>query len=95
MGECLLKPLTPRHSKEEFARRGQDIYEREIRPRLQPADQGKFAAIDIESGEYEIDQDDFIATERLLSRVPDAQMWLERIGEPAAYRIGGFSRQPR
>ncbi len=46
-------------------------------------------AIDIESGNYEVDRDDFAATERLLARCPDAQIWLARVGQPAAYRMGG------
>jgi hypothetical protein len=85
--------LHPRYSKDEFARRGQEIYERQIRPQLGPADDGKFVAIDIETGAYEVDGDDYTATERLLSRQPDAQIWLVRAGQPAAYRIGGWSRE--
>jgi len=80
-----------RYSREEFARRGQEIYEREIRSSLQPGDEGKFVAIDIESGSYEMDRDDYMATERLLSRHSDAQVWLEQVGQPAAYRLGARS----
>ena len=79
--------LKPRHSPDEFDRRGQQIYEREIRPALRPQDHGKFLAIDIESGGYEIDQDDRTATDRLLAHHSDAQIWLMRVGQPAAYRI--------
>jgi hypothetical protein len=81
--------LEPRYSKEEFAERGQAIYERDIRPRLLAADEGKFVAIDIETGAYELDADDYAATERLLGRHPDAQIWLCRAGHRAAYRLGG------
>ena len=71
--------LQPRYSKEEFARRGQEIYEQDIQPRLDPSDEGKFVAIDIETGMYEVDADDYTATERLLRRNPDAQIWLVRV----------------
>ncbi|MBA2447956.1 MAG: hypothetical protein H0V51_08025 [Chloroflexi bacterium] len=81
--------LEPRYSKEEFAERGQTIYERDIRPRLPASDEGKFVAIDIETGAYELDADDYAATERLLVRHPDAQIWLCRAGHRAAYRLGG------
>jgi hypothetical protein len=81
--------LQPRYSKDEFARRGHEVYERDIRPRLVPEDDGKFVAIDIETGAYEADWDDYTATERLLTRKPDAQIWLARIGQRAAYTIGG------
>lgn len=81
--------LAPRYSKEEFARRGQEIYERAIHPHVTASDAGKFVAIDIDTGAYEMDWDDYTATERLLARKPDAQIWLLRVGHRAAYRIGG------
>ncbi len=77
------------YSSEEFSRRGQEVYDRNIQPNLRPDDQDRFVAIDIESGSYEIDWDDFAATERLLAKRPDAQIWLARVGQRAAYRIGG------
>ena len=40
-----------RYSKEEFARRGDAIYEKEILPKLAAKDVGKFLAMDIETGE--------------------------------------------
>ena len=78
----------PRFSKEEFARRGDEIYERDIRPRVEPADEGKFVVIDIETGEYEVDQDELAASDRLLARRPDAQMWTRRVGSRYARRFG-------
>jgi len=84
----IMAALEPRYSKEEFGRRGQAIYERDIHSRLKADDHGKFVAIDIETGAYEVDQDDYTATERLLVRRPNAQIWLLRVGHRAAYRIG-------
>jgi hypothetical protein len=77
-----------RHSPEAFAQMGSTIFDRDIRPVLLPEDADKFVAIDIESGAYEIDPDDYTATEHLLARIPDAQIWLMRVGQQAAYRIG-------
>jgi hypothetical protein len=82
-----------RYSKEEFARRGDAIYESDVRPRLKPADKGKFAAVDIESGMYEIDRDELKAGNRLRARVPEAQIWVVRVGHRSVHRIGG-RRQP-
>lgn len=48
-------------------------------------------AIDIETGAYEMDRDDYTAAERLLARFPTAQVWLRRVGHRAAYGIGGRS----
>jgi hypothetical protein len=81
--------LTPRYSKEEFARRGDEIYDREVQPRVKPEDRGKFVVIDIETGDYEIDSDELAAINRLFARNSDAQLWLRRVGRSYAYRLGG------
>jgi len=78
----------PRYSKEEFARRGDAVYEGEIRPLVEPGNHGKFLAIDIETGAYEIDSDELAASDRLMARVPDAQIWLKRIGSRYVRRFG-------
>lgn len=79
----------PRYSKEEFARRGDAIYLKQVRPKLDAADVGKFAAIDIETGEYEIAADEMKAGDKLLARLPEAQIWMVRIGYAAAHSFGG------
>ena len=75
------------HSPEELARLGGDIFRNRVQPALRPEDDGKFVAIDVVSGEYEIDEDDYKAFARLRSKLPSADIWLERAGFPAAYRI--------
>lgn len=88
-----MTPSKAGYNSEEFSRRGQEIYDRVVRPALRPEDQNKFVAIDFESAGYEIDRDDYAATDRLLTRHPHAQIWLARVGQRAAYRIGGaFAR---
>ena len=84
--------LKPRYSASEFAERGQALYERNVRSHVTQDDGGKFVAIDIETGAHEVDRDDYTASERLLRSHPDAQIWLCRVGQQAAYRIGGYSR---
>jgi hypothetical protein len=78
----------PRSSKEEFARRGEEIYQQQIRAQIEPGNKGKIIAIDIETGEYELGADVLSATDRLLARLPDAQIWCVRVGYPAVHRIG-------
>jgi hypothetical protein len=78
----------PRYSKEEFARRGEDIFETEIRPKLHGENPRHFLAIDIETGAYEVDADEMAACDRLEARVPDAQIWLRRVGSKYARRFG-------
>jgi hypothetical protein len=78
-----------RYSKEEFSRRGDAIYETHVRPQLKPDDDGKFAAIDIESEEFAIDADELKACHKLRKRIPDAQIWMVRIGYRYVHRFGG------
>lgn len=77
----------PRYSKEEFARRGDEIYDRDISPHVGPNDEGKFVVIDIKTGAYEIDQD-VVASDRLLAHRLDAQIWTRLIGSRYARRFG-------
>lgn len=78
----------PRYSKEEFAQRGDAIYERAVLPRLKAEDEGKFVVIDIESEAYEIDPDELAASDRLLANHPEAQVWLRRVGSRYVRRFG-------
>ena len=82
-----------RYPKEEFARRGDAIYEKEIRPLLKKRDVGKFLAIDIETGEYAISPDELKACHKLRARIPDAQIWMVRVGYATTRSFGG--RQSR
>lgn len=77
----------PRRSAEEIARLGTEIFDRQVRPALRPEDEGKFIALDIGSSDYELDEDDYAAVARLRSRRPSAEVWLGRVGQPAAYRM--------
>ena len=84
--------IKPRYSKEEFARRGDAIFEKDIRPHLKHEDDDDFVAIDIETGAYEIDASEMAACDRLRARVPDAQVWLRKVGSRFARRFGGRGR---
>ncbi len=76
-------PNTP----EELARTGSELFDRQVRPLLRPEDEGKFVAIDITTGDHAIDADDYTAVKRLRASRPSAEVWLGRIGQPAAYRM--------
>ena len=82
-------PVTqPNRPMDELARLGTEVFDRRVRPALRPEDDGKFVAVDVVSGEYEIDRDDYAAVTRLRARVPQADEWLARAGSPATCRIG-------
>ena len=76
-----------RHTPDELARLGTEIFDSRIRPSLGPADDGKFVAIDVRTGDYEIDEDDYDAVSRLRARNPQADAWLARAGYPTTYQM--------
>ena len=82
-----------RYGKEEFAHRGDQVYETKVRPHLTDSDDGKFAAVDIETGNYEVDADSLKACDKLTARVADAQIWLVRIGSRYLHRFGGREKR--
>lgn len=81
----------PPYSKEEFARRGREIYESQVRPQVEEGNRGKIVAIDIETGAFEVAKDSLTASDRLLERYPDAQIWFVKIGYRAVHRVGFIS----
>jgi hypothetical protein len=74
----------------EFARHGDALVESRVRPNLTPADQDKFVAIDIETGEYELDKNEMKAADRLRKRVPDPQIWLVHVTLGYLHRFGVY-----
>ncbi len=77
----------PRYPAEEFVARGEQIY-KTIRSRVDPGNDGKILAIDIESGEYEVDDDQDNACDRLFARLPDPQIYCLRIGYRSIHYFG-------
>jgi hypothetical protein len=70
-----------------------EIYRRDIRPKVMPHHKGKFLILDIESGDYEIDEDDLSAEEMLRARRPEGVFFGIRIGYKTAYNLGGTMQE--
>lgn len=87
--------IEPRRSPDELARLGAEIYNRKIRPTLRPEDDDKFVAVDIDTGDHAIDEDDYAAVSRLRARNPAADVWPHagrppsRVPDAAGRMIGG------
>jgi peptide subunit release factor RF-3 len=81
----------PRYSKEEFTQRGNALYESQIRLQVEPTYPNKIVANKIETGEFEIGDDNLSAADRLFQRIPDAQPWCVRIGTGPVHRLGFHS----
>jgi hypothetical protein len=79
-------------AKSELAERGNDIFERVVRPNVDVDEEArKFVVIDTETEDFEIDRNARAAFDRLLERHPDARgrTWLRRVGSRYAYDFGG------
>jgi hypothetical protein len=83
----------PRYSKEEFARRGDEIYESQVRQQVEEGNHGKIVAIDLETGAFEVDSSEISACDRLEAHCPDAQIWIVRVGSRHVRRFGGWTRR--
>lgn len=77
-----------RYSAEEIVRRGQEIYEDRLRSQLEPEHIGKYLVIDIETGEYELDEDGHAASVRAFQKKPDGARYGMRIGHRAYGHLG-------
>jgi len=77
------------YTNEEIGQLAEQIYRRSIRDKVMPQHKGKFLIVDIESGDYEIDEDDLAAEDRLQARRPDGVFFVLRIGYKAAYTLVG------
>lgn len=84
-----------RLERDEIGRLGSMIYEEKLRDQLKAGFHGQFVAIDVESGEYEVDVESSVATERLWQRLPESLVYVERIGYPAAFHAYALHHELR
>lgn len=80
---------------EEIIPRGEEIYERSVRPGLRPEDEGKFVAIDVMGGGYAVDDGEEEAFAGASEQAdPEALFFFARVGADGApvpaHRIGAF-----
>lgn len=79
-----------RFSGDEIVQRGETLYEQNIREQVETEENiGKIISIDIETGEYAIDDDPIAAGLRVQAKHPDAAIYGKRIGYNAAFALGG------
>lgn len=81
-----------RHSKQEqpeIGQRARELYER-LRPDVETAENiGKLIVLEVESGDYEIDEMGIDSSHRLQQRHPGATLYALRIGYEAVAALGG------
>ncbi len=83
----------PRYSKEDLVKRGDLIYQTQIRPQVEAGNHGKIVAIDIETGDFEVDVREIAAFNKLEARHPEAQIWIVRVGSRRVRRFGGRTKR--
>ena len=79
-----------RFSAEEVGRRGQELYEQQIRAQVETLENiGKIVVIDIETGAFEISQDGLTANKRALANHPEGTFYGVRVGYEAVESLSG------
>jgi hypothetical protein len=77
-----------RMTAEEIGRRGEALYNAGIRQKVETRENiGKFLAIDLDTGHYELDADIHAAVARGLEANPDGLFYFVRIGCDAVYEL--------
>ena len=83
-----MQPL--KAEQEEICHRGETIYRHELQQILDnDENSGKVLVIDIDTKDFEMDQDQVAASRRLRERRPDARRYVLRIGYPSLYKVAG------
>ena len=75
---------------DEIAKRGEELYRWKIRSEVEtPENIGKMVIIDVESGDYAVDDIGLISARQLYAKHPTAELYGIRIGYKAAEALGG------
>ncbi len=83
---------SPRHPREETARLGKEMYERDIRRQVEANHHGEVVAIDVDSGSWVVAEGEIAAVDRLREMRPSAvNVLCERVGYRALRSFGARS----
>lgn len=79
--------------KESLATRGRRFYEQHLKALLEPENNGKFLAIEPDSGRYFIGTDRTSVSLEALAQMPGKSFFLMRVGFPAVDKLGAFGTE--
>ena len=83
---------SPRRPREETARLGKEIYERDIRPQVEADHHGQIVASDVDSGSWAVASGEIAAVDRLREMRPGTvNVLCERVGYRALRSFGARS----
>lgn len=84
------RPTAATRPAEEIARLGQEIYQRDIRRRVETLHHGEVVAIDVDTGSWAMGENVIAATDGLREKRPEAvDVWLLRVGHRTLHHFGG------
>lgn len=80
---------------DELAESGQRLYDERLRAQLEPAHEGEFVAIEPDTERYFLGPTGLAALHAGRSALPGKLFYLLRVGQTAAYRVGGYGARRR
>ena len=80
----------PAAARDSIGDRAEVLYNARIKDELSDDQLGKFLAIEVNTGEYEVADDGLSAMTALHERVADAEVFLMKHGSMHAYTLGHF-----
>ncbi len=82
--------VTPsRHPVDETGRLGDEIYDRDIRSKVEADHHGKYVAIDVDSGGWAVADTALAAADALRERHPAVDVWAVKVGYSTLRTFGG------
>lgn len=81
-----LKPLISIDASE-LAKKGEEIYQKELKNKLEKDNYGKFVAIEVESKDYFLGETSIEASSKARKKHPDKIFYLVKIGFPAVFTM--------
>ena len=73
---------------EAAAERAHDLYNRDLKQRLEPAHLGKFVVLNLDTGEFELGADYLATAVRARDRWPEDELFHLRVGHRTMGRLG-------
>ena len=86
--------LLPNINPAEIARKGEEIYEKKLKDKIEKDYFGKIVAIEVDSGEYFLGDTTIEASNRAKKRFPDKITYLKKIGFPAVFTMSHHFKSP-
>ena len=77
---------------ENLAEKGRRYYEEHLRTRLEPDENGRYLALEPESGQYFLGKTGGQALAQALAALPEHYFYLTRVGYGYAHRFGSYGK---